>query len=116
MSYAFEEWEDFEARARTLVQQDPRTRVVVKYAHNKERLDVRVTNDIVCLKFHTSEASDLRKFERLHTWILSSSLGFEGGELEKEIAAERKAAEEESRAALQAAQQQAKKGGRRKRR
>eukprot|EP00636_Phaeomonas_parva_P003016 CAMPEP_0118864352 /NCGR_PEP_ID=MMETSP1163-20130328/8960_1 /TAXON_ID=124430 /ORGANISM="Phaeomonas parva, Strain CCMP2877" /LENGTH=113 /DNA_ID=CAMNT_0006798463 /DNA_START=84 /DNA_END=425 /DNA_ORIENTATION=- len=110
MSFEFEEWVEFESRVKMLMEQDPSTRLIVKYAHNKSRVNVRVTNDAVCLKFKTGDASDLRKFEKLHAWMLAKTFEMGEEEMEQRLIDARSAVEEQNRAAATG-----KKGGRRRR-
>jgi len=55
-------WDDFLGQAESLFQAEPtRTRYVIKYRHQDNKLVMKVTDDRVCLKFETDEAQELKK-------------------------------------------------------
>ena len=58
-------------RARARLQ----TRVVLKYKHGEGKLYMRATNDDVCVMFETDQATEVRKLEKLHQWLMASMCG-----------------------------------------
>mmetsp|Transcript_24762 Transcript_24762/g.40765 ORF Transcript_24762/g.40765 Transcript_24762/m.40765 type:complete len:160 (+) Transcript_24762:66-545(+) len=60
-------WDDFYAQAESLFLADPQnTRYVIKYRHVDSKLVLKVTDNKVCLKYRTDQASDLKKVEKLN--------------------------------------------------
>ena len=56
-----ENWDEYQEAATNLFLSHPtRTRCTMKYRHVDEKLEVKVTNDVVCLKFKTKQHTDLR--------------------------------------------------------
>ena len=53
----------------------PQTRVVLKYKHGEGKLYMRATNDDVCVMFETDQATEVRKLEKLHQWLMASMCG-----------------------------------------
>lgn len=83
MSNEFDTFDDFADKAKQLFAEAPdRTRLVVKYRHAKGMLYVRATDDRVCLKYYSDQATDVRKLEKLNAWVLAHIL--EVGEAEDE--------------------------------
>lgn len=58
-------WEDFEKAAERLYLQDPmKARYVIQYDHNAGNLNMKMTDDVVCLQFKTDAAQDVRRMEK----------------------------------------------------
>ncbi|ENN76689.1 signal recognition particle 9 kDa protein [Dendroctonus ponderosae] len=58
-------WEEFEKAAEKLYLQDPsKVRYTMKYAHSKNHLILKMTDDSRCLQFKTEIAQDLRKIDK----------------------------------------------------
>ena len=66
-------------RARARLQ----TRVVLKYKHGEGKLYMRATNDDVCVMFETDQATDMRKLEKLHQWLMASMCGADPDAMEE---------------------------------
>ena len=63
------------------------TRYVTKYRHVDGKLELKVTNDRVCLKFITDQQQDLKRIDKLNNLLLTHMVGVdpyaaepEGGE------------------------------------
>mmetsp|Transcript_99112 Transcript_99112/g.196445 ORF Transcript_99112/g.196445 Transcript_99112/m.196445 type:complete len:107 (-) Transcript_99112:84-404(-) len=74
-----EDFEEFEAAARSLFAQKPlRTRYLAKYRHTNSKVILKVTDDKVCLKFRTDQIADLKKVERFSQafarWMITKDL------------------------------------------
>eukprot|EP00918_Siedleckia_nematoides_P018878 GHVU01040322.1.p1 GENE.GHVU01040322.1~~GHVU01040322.1.p1 ORF type:complete len:112 (+),score=16.73 GHVU01040322.1:89-424(+) len=62
----YREFDDFQLAVRRLIAARPnQTRLQVKYRPSDAKLVVKATDNIVCAKFKTDQASALRKIERL---------------------------------------------------
>lgn len=60
-----ESWEDFEAAAERLYLQDPmKCRFSHKYNHSAGGLEMKMTDNTVCLQFKTDAAQDMKKMEK----------------------------------------------------
>lgn len=58
------DWEDFQNAAKELYGKEPRkTRVLLRFREGK--VNVKVTDDVVCIKYKTENPSDLRRIENL---------------------------------------------------
>lgn len=58
-------WEDFEKAAERLYLQDPlKARYVLKYHHAAGQLEMKMTDDVVCLQYKTDAAQDVKRMER----------------------------------------------------
>jgi len=58
-------WEDFEMAAERLYLQDPmKVRYSMKYNHSKGALEMKMTDDIVCLQYKTDAAQDMKKMDK----------------------------------------------------
>ncbi|CAG9833704.1 unnamed protein product [Diabrotica balteata] len=58
-------WEEFEKAAEKLYLQSPsKVRYTMKYAHSKNHLILKMTDDVVCLQFKTEIAQDVRKVDK----------------------------------------------------
>jgi len=58
-------WEDFEKNAERLYLQDPmKTRYVIDYDHAKGELNMKFTDDVICIQYKTDAAQDVRKMEK----------------------------------------------------
>lgn len=62
-----DDWASFAAQAEALYRSRPlHTRYVLKYRHCDGKLVLKVTDDIVCLKFRTDQQADLKRVEALN--------------------------------------------------
>jgi len=62
-----ESWDEFFQQVEALFRAEPlRTRMVTKYRHCDGKLEIKVTDDKVCLQFRTEQAQDLKKIEKLN--------------------------------------------------
>ncbi|KAI9202378.1 signal recognition particle SRP9 SRP14 subunit [Polychytrium aggregatum] len=67
-----ENWDDFQKAVVDLYQVAPdRTRYLAKYRHCEGKLELKVTDGPVCLKYKTDRSQDLKKFERLNRILMS---------------------------------------------
>jgi len=58
-------FEDFEKAAERLYLQDPmKCRFVSKYNHSDGFLELKMTDDVVCLQFKTESAQDVKRMEK----------------------------------------------------
>lgn len=58
-------WEDFEKAAERLYLQDPlKARYNLKYNHLAGGLEMKMTDNVVCLQYKTDSASDVKKMEK----------------------------------------------------
>eukprot|EP00879_Flechtneria_rotunda_P005432 GHRR01005725.1.p1 GENE.GHRR01005725.1~~GHRR01005725.1.p1 ORF type:complete len:121 (+),score=41.62 GHRR01005725.1:293-655(+) len=63
-----EDFNTFYQQAEELHRKQPlRTRYVVKYKHNEGRLVLKVTDDVLCLKYQTDQQIDVKKMEKLNS-------------------------------------------------
>ncbi|WIA13349.1 hypothetical protein OEZ86_006616 [Tetradesmus obliquus] len=63
-----EDFNTFYQQAQELVAQQPlRTRYVIKYKHKEGKLVLKVTDDVVCLKYKTDQQIDVKKMEKLNS-------------------------------------------------
>jgi len=68
--------ETFVAEAEKLYVEHPEhTRYVTKYRHVDGKLELKVTNDRVCLKFETDQQQDLKRIDKLNALFLSYMCG-----------------------------------------
>ena len=68
--------ETFVAEAEKLYVEHPEhTRYVAKYRHVDGKLELKVTNDRVCLKFETDQQQDLKRIDKLNALFLSYMCG-----------------------------------------
>ena len=68
--------ETFVAEAEKLYVEHPEhTRYVAKYRHVDGKLELKVTNDRVCLKFETDQQHDLKRIDKLNALFLSYMCG-----------------------------------------
>ena len=68
------DFDDFYQRASVLFHTDPaRARYVVKYRHCDGVVVFKVTTDVQCVSFASSEASDLKKLEQMSLLFLGNS-------------------------------------------
>ena len=66
----------FVAEAEKLYVEHPdHTRYVVKYRHVDGKLELKVTNDRVCLKFVTDQQQDLKRIDKLNNLFLTYMCG-----------------------------------------
>lgn len=58
-------WEEFEKAAELLYMQNPnKVRYSMKYAHSKNVLILKITDNVVCLQFKTEISQDVRKADK----------------------------------------------------
>ena len=68
--------ETFVAEAEKLYVEHPEhTRYVAKYRHVDGKLELKVTNDRVCLKFLTDQRQDLKRIDKLNNLLLTHMVG-----------------------------------------
>lgn len=61
------EWDAFMAAAKKIYLGDPfKTRYTVKYRHHESKLVLKVTDDVVVIKYKTDQAADVKKVEKLN--------------------------------------------------
>ena len=66
----------FVAEAEKLYVEHPdHTRYVAKYRHCDGKLELKVTNDRVCLKYVTDQQQDLKRIEKLNNLFLTYMCG-----------------------------------------
>jgi len=71
-----DDWETFYAEAEKLYREHPdHTRYVMKYRHCDGKLELKVTNDQVCLKFLTDQQQDLKRIDKLNNMFLTYMCG-----------------------------------------
>lgn len=71
----FSEFEEYKSAALELVKQRPhKCRLVVKYRHKAQRLQMKVTDDKQCLKFEAFRQGDLKKLEKFSAYFLRCTL------------------------------------------
>lgn len=64
-------WEDFEKAAERLYLQDPiKARYTLKYDHVRGSLEMKMTDDIVCLLYKSNAAQDVKKMEKFITNLM----------------------------------------------
>lgn len=64
-------WEEFAKAAERLYLNDPqKCRFVTKYRHCDGKLNVKVTDDHVCLQYRTEHAQDVKKLEKLTNQLM----------------------------------------------
>ena len=69
-------WETFFQQAEKLYLENPdHTRYLMKYRHMDGKLELKVTNDQVCLKFLTTQAQDLKRLDKLNNLFLTYMCG-----------------------------------------
>jgi hypothetical protein len=62
-----EMWDEFTAKAEELCRGSPLdTRYTVKYNHKDGKMVLKITNNVVCFTYKTTQASDLKKMEKLN--------------------------------------------------
>mmetsp|Transcript_30648 Transcript_30648/g.66906 ORF Transcript_30648/g.66906 Transcript_30648/m.66906 type:complete len:108 (-) Transcript_30648:335-658(-) len=62
-----ESWDEFFQQVEALFRAEPlRTRMMTKYRHCDGKLEIKVTDDKVCLQFRTEQAQDLKRIEKLN--------------------------------------------------
>eukprot|EP00041_Stephanoeca_diplocostata_P007400 m.105248 g.105248 ORF g.105248 m.105248 type:complete len:83 (-) comp16859_c0_seq1:471-719(-) len=67
-----ENWDDFSRQAEALMKQDPeRTRYVTKYRPTTPKVELKVTDDKVCLQFVTDEQQILKKIINFNTKMMT---------------------------------------------
>eukprot|EP00899_Mesostigma_viride_P005828 jgi/Mesvir1/15246/Mv06470-RA.1 len=65
-------WEDFAEKAELLYRHDPvHARYVIKYRHKEGKLVLKVTDNVTCLKYRTSEVQDVKRMEKLNNLFFS---------------------------------------------
>ncbi|KAH3846542.1 signal recognition particle 9 kDa protein-like [Dreissena polymorpha] len=64
-------WEEFAKAAERLYTNDPmKCRFVTKYRHCDGKLEVKITDDSVCLQYRTEMAQDVKKLEKLTNQLM----------------------------------------------
>merc|ERR1712002_263751 len=64
-------WEEFAKAAERLYTSDPmKCRFVTKYRHCDGKLSIKITNDVVCLKYNTEHAQDVKKLEKFTSQLM----------------------------------------------
>ncbi|XP_043915749.1 signal recognition particle 9 kDa protein [Protopterus annectens] len=67
----YQSWEEFSRAAEKLYLAEPmKVRVVLKYRHCDGNLCIKVTDDVVCLKYRTDQAQDVKKIERFQVHLM----------------------------------------------
>lgn len=62
-----QDWNSFYEQAESLYRKDPlKTRYILKYIHKSGKLQLKVTDDRVCLQYQTDQQSDVKKVEKLN--------------------------------------------------
>merc|ERR1711879_122066 len=60
------DFDEFAAATERLFIENPaKTRYIVKYRHKDGQMVLKVTDDVVCLKYKSNQLNDIRKLERL---------------------------------------------------
>ena len=65
------------------------TRYVTKYRHVDGKLELKVTNDRVCLKFLTDQQQDLKRVDKLNSLLLTYMVGKDPYDEPSEVGKER---------------------------
>ncbi|XP_033734190.1 signal recognition particle 9 kDa protein-like [Argopecten irradians] len=64
-------WEEFSKAAERLYLNDPsKCRYTIKYRHCDGKVNVKVTDDTVCLQYRTEHAQDVKKLEKLTSLLM----------------------------------------------
>jgi signal recognition particle subunit SRP9 len=64
-------WEEFAKAAEEIYQASPyKTRYVVKYRHCDCKLELKVTDDVNCVKYRTDQAQDVKRLEKLNNSLM----------------------------------------------
>jgi signal recognition particle subunit SRP9 len=64
-------WDEFNVGARALLLSSAdRARLVLKYCHKSQLLEVKVTDDNACLKYKTDTADDIKRIDKLAAWAM----------------------------------------------
>ncbi|KAE8749500.1 hypothetical protein FOCC_FOCC003766 [Frankliniella occidentalis] len=64
-------WEEFERAAERLYLQDPmKSRFTMKYVHSKQIVNLKMTDDVVCLQFKTDLLQDIKKIEKFSSNLM----------------------------------------------
>ena len=70
MTY-FASWEEFGKAVEKLWAANPgRCRFVTKYCHADGSLQVKMTDDVVCLQYATEQQADLKRLDKLQAALL----------------------------------------------
>ncbi|GBF88837.1 hypothetical protein Rsub_01738 [Raphidocelis subcapitata] len=63
-----DDWDSFYVQAEELWRQQPlKTRYCIKYRHTEGKLVLKVTDDVVCLKYKTDQLVDVKRMEKLNS-------------------------------------------------
>ncbi|XP_065176325.1 signal recognition particle 9 kDa protein-like [Sycon ciliatum] len=69
-------WEVFAREAERLYLENPgKARFVVKYRHKDGELVIKITDDVVCLKYRTDQSQDVKKLEKLSNSLMRHMVG-----------------------------------------
>ncbi|XP_052106198.1 signal recognition particle 9 kDa protein-like [Mytilus californianus] len=64
-------WDDFSKAAERLYLKDPsKCRFVTKYRHSDGKLNVKITDDSVCIQYRTEHAQDVKRLEKLTNQLM----------------------------------------------
>ncbi|XP_015371603.1 PREDICTED: signal recognition particle 9 kDa protein [Diuraphis noxia] len=64
-------WKEFETASYNLLLKDPtRVRCTMKYCHTEAIVQLKVTDDISCLQFKTSDIQNVKKIEVFYATIM----------------------------------------------
>ncbi|XP_050444359.1 signal recognition particle 9 kDa protein [Adelges cooleyi] len=64
-------WKEFESASYNLILRDPtRVRCTMKYGHKESTVSLKVTDDITCLQFKTSDIQYVKKIEVFYSTIM----------------------------------------------
>ncbi|XP_062502438.1 signal recognition particle 9 kDa protein-like [Corticium candelabrum] len=64
-------WDEFVRAAEEIYQANPyKARYVVKYRHCQSKLELKVTDDIQCVKYRTDQAQDIKRLEKLNNSLM----------------------------------------------
>eukprot|EP00877_Chromochloris_zofingiensis_P003379 jgi/Chrzof1/13041/Cz07g17200.t1 len=67
-----QDWESFYQQAEELYRRRPlETRYCIKYRHQEGQLVLKVTDDVVCLKYKTDQQVDIKRMERLNAMFFA---------------------------------------------
>ena len=76
------EWEPFAARAEKIYMEAPqKTRLTAKYDHTRGKLVLKCTDDVVCLKYATDQAHDLKRLEKRNNRLITYMCGMDPSDI-----------------------------------
>mmetsp|Transcript_37096 Transcript_37096/g.54531 ORF Transcript_37096/g.54531 Transcript_37096/m.54531 type:complete len:118 (-) Transcript_37096:71-424(-) len=69
-------WDAFEREAKRLYQRNPNnTRLFSKYRAPDEFLELKVTDDVKCVKYLMTAQADMYNLEKLNLWFMEQAMG-----------------------------------------